>query len=454
MRNIDRQKDSVNLIQDKFGSFETNTGGGIAAPATITTTDHGDLTGLLDDDHAQYLRTDGVRGLTGNWDAGSFKITAQQFESDIATGTAPFVVASTTLVTNLNADLWDGYQFADYFNQAVKTTSTPIFPTVYGSSVSGGNLTLQSTSHATKGKILFGTSAYDEVNNRLGIGTTTPNNLLSVYELIDFNNTDFNTKLGYQAGKNIVSGAQYNVYLGYRAGYSGAATTNAADYNTVIGYAALYANTTGYSNTANGAYALYANTTGYHNTAIGYATLYSNTTGYRNIGIGSFGGRNITTGNSNTFVGYLAGYNVSQLVSAVNSMALGANTYTTASNQFVYGDANVTQHLFNAGNLQLNLDNQKIVLGTGQDATIYYDGTDLIIDPDVVGTGGVRIGGKLINDSTLRLKGYTVATLPAGVQGDTAFVTDATAPTFLGALTGGGAVVTPVFYNGTAWVSC
>ena len=46
--------------------------------------------------------------------------------------------------------------------------------TVYGDTASGGNLTLGSTAHATKGKILFGTSAYDEVNNRLGIGTNAP----------------------------------------------------------------------------------------------------------------------------------------------------------------------------------------------------------------------------------------------------------------------------------------
>jgi len=61
--------------------------------------------------------------------------------------------------------------------------------------------------------------------------------------------------------------------------------------------------------------------------------------------------------------------------------------------------------------------------------------------------GGLRATGPI------RLKNYTVATLPTGVQGDTAFVTDATAPTYLGTLIGGGSVVTPVFYNGTAWVS-
>ena len=51
-------------------------------------------------------------------------------------------------------------------------------PTLLGNTTSGGTLTLQSTSNATKGKLLFGTSAYDEVNNRLGIGTATPSSML------------------------------------------------------------------------------------------------------------------------------------------------------------------------------------------------------------------------------------------------------------------------------------
>lgn len=65
----------------------------------------------------------------------------------------------------------------------------------------------------------------------------------------------------------------------------------------------------------------------------------------------------------------------------------------------------------------------------------------------------ITIGAKAIMGGPVTLKAYTVGTLPAGVAGDTAYVTDATAPTYLGALVGGGAVVTPVFYNGSAWVS-
>lgn len=53
-------------------------------------------------------------------------------------------------------------------------TGTVVAPTLSGSAASGGGLTLRSTTHATKGSILFGTSAYDEVNNRLGIGVAAP----------------------------------------------------------------------------------------------------------------------------------------------------------------------------------------------------------------------------------------------------------------------------------------
>ncbi len=45
---------------------------------------------------------------------------------------------------------------------------------VVGGTAASNNLTLSSTTNATKGKIIFGTSVYDEANNRLGIGTTSP----------------------------------------------------------------------------------------------------------------------------------------------------------------------------------------------------------------------------------------------------------------------------------------
>lgn len=63
-------------------------------------------------------------------------------------------------------------------------------------------------------------------------------------------------------------------------------------------------------------------------------------------------------------------------------------------------------------------------------------------NPVVVDAGGIAV-----------TSGYTVATLPTGRIGMRAYVTDATTPTYLGALTGGGSVICPIFFNGLAWVS-
>lgn len=67
--------------------------------------------------------------------------------------------------------------------------------------------------------------------------------------------------------------------------------------------------------------------------------------------------------------------------------------------------------------------------------------------------GTLLVTGVTTHSAPTRLKNYTVATLPAGVQGYVAYVTDALAPAFLTAIVGGGAVVTPVFYDGTNWVA-
>jgi hypothetical protein len=64
-----------------------------------------------------------------------------------------------------------------------------------------------------------------------------------------------------------------------------------------------------------------------------------------------------------------------------------------------------------------------------------------------------NFNGKVLHQAPINLKNYTVATLPAGVQGDTAYVTDALTPGFLVTVVGGGTIVSPVFYNGTNWVA-
>jgi len=71
-------------------------------------------------------------------DIGTGIYTGARFVSEVAIGTAPYSCTSTTLNTNLNADLWDGYQFSDYLNQAVKTTSAVTFGSLYTNKIDIG----------------------------------------------------------------------------------------------------------------------------------------------------------------------------------------------------------------------------------------------------------------------------------------------------------------------------
>jgi hypothetical protein len=114
---------------------------------------------------------------------------------------------------------------------------------------------------------------------------------------------------------------------------------------------------------------------------------------------------------------------------------------------------------------------QSVVAGTsntaGQNLTVRGSqgtgtgvGGDIIFQVAPAGSSGTAQNTlaqamRIYNTKTVAVgSAFTVSTLPAaGTQGRRAWVTDALTPTFLGTLTGGGAVVCPVFDNGTAWVA-
>lgn len=107
-----------NITTTKQFLSQTGDGANSAAPVWAALTS-GDIPTLTD-----YVKRDGSTALTADWDAGSFKITAQQLESDVTTGTAPLIVASTTLVANLNADRVDGIEGAELIQRDGSVTFT------------------------------------------------------------------------------------------------------------------------------------------------------------------------------------------------------------------------------------------------------------------------------------------------------------------------------------------
>ena len=120
-----------------------------------------------------------------------------------------------------------------------------------------------------------------------------------------------------------------------------------------------------------------------------------------------------------------------------------------------------------AGNFQLNNANYIFGKTSGATATrmiginsgnsIYIGSIDAAIASIILTNNGVAQavwdnGGNLTNLGTIKTGGYTVATLPTGVTGASAYVTNALSPVFGSTVVGGGAVTVPVFYNGSNWI--
>lgn len=165
----------------------------------------------------------------GNFGIGLSPTAVLTLKAGTATAnTAPLKLTSGTNLTTPEAGAieYDGTSFfgtpssATRYNFLMNNLGLAGGQTVVGGTASGNNLTFSSTSNATKGKILFGTSAYDEVNDRLGIGTNAPSAKLEVRGISDF--------WGLQVGNGTV-GALFQVYGG-KAGFVG---FNGSAYNSL-----------------------------------------------------------------------------------------------------------------------------------------------------------------------------------------------------------------------------
>ncbi len=138
-------------------------------------------------------------------------------------------------------------------------------------------------------------------------------------------------------------------------------------------------------------------------------------------------------GDINAFNATFEGVNASNDINAIRHCVPDGNCYSSGEilsvsdgNNFyveVAGDT-MTGQLVADGGIKLN-DNNKTVYGTGEDATIYYDGTNLIIDPKEVGSGRVNLSGNLdvaeniAAGSSAVVSSTTIANFTATAQSDT-----------------------------------
>ena len=147
------------------------------------------------------------------------------------------------------------------------------------------------------------------------------------------------------------------------------------------------------------------------------------------------------------------------------------NTYTDASNyerlsvdwSSVANTASITTQNAGTGSskdIRLFAGNN-LFLGAGGTSSLFTITTGGVLQGSVdntraLGATSLRFSNiytyGLNASTTIQTGGYTVATLPTGVVGMRAYVTNALAPAYGVAVAGGGAVTIPVFYNGTNWI--
>jgi hypothetical protein len=136
-------------------------------------------------------------------------------------------------------------------------------------------------------------------------------------------------------------------------------------------------------------------------------------------------------------------------------------TNTSTGNGSTYANQSTGTTLYinnNAGGYGLRVSNAS----TGKGITVenVSSGAGIVSNANSGATGFNFVGqDNSINTFTVNKDGlvslgtFTVATLPTPSGTAYATVTDALTPAYLTIVVGGGAVVTPVFYNGTNWVA-
>jgi hypothetical protein len=294
---------------------------------------------------------------------------------------------------------------------------------------------------ATSGNVAVGyrTLLSNTASNIVAVGnaamqnnTTGTQNTAIGYQAL-FANTDgsFNTALGYDAGRFMVSSFRMTAI-----GNEALRNNTGAD-NTAVGAFALDANTTAANNTAVGSNALSTVTTGGNNTAVGTNSMVSST-GFQNTAVGSSSLTSNTSGNNNNAFGFGAmGQNtlgsgnsafgnsaLSSNISSNNNSAFGMqalNTTSGANNTAIGYDAGSNNtsgftNLFVGYNANASTGNLNNASAIGPNALVSQSNSMVLGDNAVnIGMGTSSPSTKLhINGGHIRHQGTAPSNTTVG----------------------------------------
>jgi hypothetical protein len=139
---------------------------------------------------------------------------------------------------------------------------------------------------------------------------------------------------------------------------------------------------------------------------------------------------------------------------SVNAASANTANYLVqrdGSGNFTAGTITATQYTVGT-NYYLNFSGANPQQVWSASSYFSYDRTNDQLNSIIAGNGVFKLASTYAQSlKPFILPAYTVATLPSGIQGATAYVTDALSPAYNTTVVGGGSSVVRVFFDGTSW---
>ena len=365
---------------------------GTAAPGALLEIDSSGALPLLIDNGAsgELIRFD-----DGGLVTFGFYGSAASPETVITANTGSLAVDRTSgdlYIKQDDGDATDWERFVTSASALWTRTGTNLSPTTAGDDVllnAGETLTI---SDFTPGSVVFAGPGgllsednpnffWDDTNNRLGLGTTTPNEQLELTGNMRMPATTATTGIIYRDGDTFIHnfGGTSSTYVGRNAGN----LTNTGTNNAGFGLNALSSTTTGFSNVGLGPSALEDNDTGSRNTAVGDNAMTGNNSGSNNVAVGTNALTNNVSADANTALGTQALEDNTTGASNTAVGALALTNATTGSNNIALGRA--------AGD-NLSTGSTNIFIGYEIDAPIATASDQMSIGNLLFAAGGFGTG--------------------------------------------------------------